>query len=109
MVSQHSGDGDGYDIVESDFFLGRVESTVGSVARWDEMREALDIWMLHNPTGLPVCRLIRDNLWFARIKTEPLLPLIYEVDERQRRVTYLDIDIIYPSISSLDSELDDLS
>lgn len=109
MVSQSSSDGDGYDIVESEFFLERVEMTIGSVARWDEMREALDIWMLRNPTGLPVCRLIRDNLWFARIKSEPLLLLIYEVDERRRRVTYLDVDIIYPSISSLDSELDDLS
>ena len=69
--------GEGYEIVEASDFLQRVEKEIGDIRRWDEIRRGLDAWMNVMPTGLPVSRHIRDDLWFVRVKTDPLMLLLY--------------------------------
>ena len=100
--------GEGYEIVEAEDFFHRVEEQIGDIRRWDEMRWGLDLWMNRAPTGLPVCRNIRDDLWFARLKREPLVLLLYQVDENDRIVTYLDLQMVYNRITELDRTFDDL-
>lgn len=102
------GYGEGYDLVEADDFLQRVETAIGDIRRWDEMRRGLDAWMNRMPTGLPVSRHIRDDLWFVRVKTDPLVLLLYQVDEVERVVTYLDLRAFRDDVEDLDPAFDDL-
>lgn len=99
---------EGYEIVEAPDFLRRVEEQIGDIRRWDEMRVGLDTWMNRIPTGLPVCRRIREDLWFARVKTEPLMMLLYQVNEVERIVTYMDLRAFPDAVAELDPEFDDL-
>ena len=105
---QDSGFADGYDIVEAPDFLQRVKSEIGDIRRWDEIRRGFDAWMNRMPTGLPVSRNVRDDLWFVRVKTDPLLLLLYQVDEAERLVTYLDLKVVRDDIKDLDPAFDDL-
>jgi hypothetical protein len=105
---QDSGFTDGYDIVEAPDFLQRVESEIGDVRRWDEMRRGFDAWMNQMPTGLPVSRHIREDLWFVRVKTDPLVLLLYQVDEIERVVTYLNLQVFHDEVEDLDPAFDDL-
>ena len=98
----------GYEIVEAPGFLERVEAEIGDVQRWDEMRRGLDLWISRDPTGLPVCRHISDNQWFARIKSDPLVYLLYQVDDFEQVVTYLNVRVLRDPIEDLDPEFDDL-
>ena len=97
---------EGYEIIETNDFLRRVEAVVGDIRHWDEMRWGLDAWMSRMPTGLPVSRHIRDDLWFAKIKTDPLVLLMYQVDEVQRVVTYLNLQVFPDPIKDLDPVFD---
>lgn len=100
--------GEGYDIVEASDFLQRVRAEIGDTRRWDAMRRGLDAWMNRMPTGLPVCRHIREDLWFVRVKTDPLVLMLYQVDEINRVVTYLSIQTFRDEIDDLDPAFDDL-
>ena len=100
--------GAGYDIVEATDFLQRVEAAIGDIRRWDEVRRGLDAWMNRMPTELPVSWHIRDDLWFVRIKTDPLVLLLYQVDEIERVVTYLNLRAFPDDVGDLDPAFDDL-
>ena len=102
------GFAEGYDIVEAPDFLQRVEAVIGDIRRWDQMRWGLDAWMNRMPTGLPVSRHIGDDLWFVRVKTDPLVLLLYQVNEVERIVTYLDLQAFRDEIEELDPTFDEL-
>ncbi len=99
---------DGYEIVEAEDFLNRVQNEMGGVRHWDEIRWGLDIWMNRRPKELPLCRRIRDDLWFARVKSNPLTLLLYEVRDAERIVTYLDLRVFPDAVADLDPEFDEL-
>ncbi len=100
--------GDGYEIVESSVFLERIQETIGDIRRWDELRRGLDAWMHRMPTALPFSRRIRDDLWFVRVKVDPLMVLLYQANEAQRIVTYLDLEVFHDEVEGLDPAFDDL-
>lgn len=60
------------------------------------------------PTGLPVSRHIRDDLWFVRVKTDPLMLLLYQVNDVDRIVTYLNLRTFRDEIEDLDPTFDKL-
>ena len=99
---------EGYEIVETSDFSQHVLAEIGDIRRWDAMRSGLDAWMNRMPTELPVSRHIRDDLWFVRVKADPLVLLLYEVDEVKRVVTYLSIKAFREDIKDLDPAFDDL-
>lgn len=102
-------DGEGYEIVEASDFLQRVEVAIGDIQRWDEMRLGLDAWMNRMPTELPVSTRVRDDLWFVRVKTDPLMILLYQVDQAERIVTYLNLKVFHDEVADLDPEFDNLT
>lgn len=102
------GYGEGYDIVEASDFLQRVEDAIGDIRRWDDIRRGLDAWMHRMPTELPVSRQIREDLWFVRVKRDPLTLLLYQVNEVERIVTYLNLRVFHDEVEDLDPAFDDL-
>lgn len=109
MTVNYSDTGDGYEILEDQQFLRRIEEVVGGISRWDDMRIGLDKWMLRRPTEIPFCHPVRGDLWFAKLASEPLVYLLYRVDQGRRTVTYLDIKVVPQSLSELDPAFDYLS
>ncbi len=104
MTNQKPESDEGYEIVEGPDFLTKAEVLTGSVERWDEIRLGLDRWLFSRPTELPMCRHVREDLWFARIAASPHVYLLYEVNKHRRRVTYLDIRLVPPPLHELDPD-----
>ena len=109
MTLSYPDDSGGFEIVEAPDFAQAAEKIAGNLARWDEMRSGLDSWLHSRPTELPTCRQVRDDVWFARIASDPLVYLLYEVNERLRRVVYLDIRVVPPTLTSLDQDFHTLT
>jgi hypothetical protein len=79
---------EGFEIAEGDGFLTSVREILGSAQRWDEIRAAVD-WALHlNPTDPSFATRLAANLWVTQIHGPPELGVFYEVNERDRIVTY---------------------
>ena len=81
----------GYALREGDGFLTSVRELIGSVKRWDEMREGLD-WALHrNLTDPSFATHLVGGFWVAELTVHPSVIVFYEVDHDARAVTYVHV------------------
>ena len=90
-MTQHRPENSPYEIVETPEFLGLAQDMLGSVERWDDIKWAGD-WLLEKAPErgnyLPHYR-----LWVLPLRTVPSIWVYYRIDQANRRVFPLDIQV----------------
>jgi hypothetical protein len=84
-----------YEIAETDVFLKQVSILIGSIKRWDEIKETIDLELASDPlfTRDPALlnRVPGTTLYGITIRCFPPLTLFYSVDEGSRKLTLVEI------------------
>lgn len=80
-----------FEVVETHEFLGLVQDILGSVERWDEIKWGLDWLLERHPTRGNY--LAHYDLWVLKLRSEPPIWVYYRLDQIQRQVFPVDIQI----------------
>ena len=78
----------GYELVEGEGFATSVKEILGAVHRWDEIRRGLDWALNRGPTDPSFATRLTGNLWVVEISGPPKMAVFYEVNEKDKVVTY---------------------
>lgn len=81
--------GEAYSFIESPECLGQVSEILGSVQRWDEIKEGLDFALSRDPrVGIPISG---STLYAIALLTSPAMTVYYTVDTNLRTVTVVEV------------------
>ena len=61
-----------FDVVETDRFTAQAVALAGSIERWDEIKETIDLDLARNPTIFPEIRLLDFALSRSRLSRREL-------------------------------------
>lgn len=78
-----------YGVIESERFTEKAARLAGSIKRWDEIKEALDLHLARNPTLFP--EIAGTGLRAVQLATIPSRTVYFTVDEDAKTLTFQDI------------------
>ena len=78
----------GYEIREGSEFAASVDTVLGSLERWDEVRGGLDWVLSREPMSATFASRVIANFWMTDFSPVLEVMVFYEVSVNQRVVTY---------------------
>jgi len=74
-----------WQVVETEEFLNDVSEFMEGFERWDEIKEALDIFLARSPTDFP--RVPQTDYYAVSIPSKPPRTVYFTVDVTRHRIT----------------------